>query len=287
LLAIPEGVRLEEPLSLVHLTAAGAEPVATWPRSLIVAGRASSGAVLEWFLPGAPQPSGRYLTSAVTEIHVEDGAHLQHHRLQVEGSAAFHLGRLHARQARDSRFVSHNFDLGACLGRLDSSAALIGEGAWCQLNGLYVLDGEQHVDNHSVLDHASPHCESRELYKGILAGASRAVFHGRIIVRPGAQKTDAKQSNPNLLLSADALVHTRPQLEIYADDVKCTHGATIGRLDTDALFYLRSRGIGAAAARRLLVEAFAGDVLDRVEEQTLREWLAGTIAERLRRIAGG
>ncbi len=285
LIAIPEGLRLDEPLAIVHLTSEDTQPLACFPRTVILAGPGSRGAVVEWFLP-ASSGRARYLNSAVTEIRVDENAALHHYRVQLEDSAASHVGLLHARQARDARFVSHNFDLGAALGRLDTTAVLEGQGAWCQLNGLYLTDRRQHIDNHSTLDHAVPHCESRELYKGILAGRSRAVFNGRIVVRPDAQKTDAKQSNPNLLLSPDALVHTRPQLEIYADDVRCTHGATIGRLDQDALFYLRSRGVGAIDARKMLIHAFAGEVLDRVEIAPLREWLDREIGERLERIEG-
>jgi len=201
-------------------------------------------------------------------------------RILDEGGA-WHVGALQAVQERDSRLVSHNLCLGAALSRLDLGSRLAGTGAECILNGLYLAEGRQHVDNHTSLEHESPHCPSRELYKGILSGSARAVFNGRIVVRPDAQKTDAKQSNRNLLLSGEATVYTRPQLEIHADDVKCTHGATIGRLDEDALFYLRSRGMGSGQAQALLLHAFAAEILDRIPVPQLRAWLDRVVCERL------
>jgi len=286
LVALPPDLRLAEPLAIVHLIEPSAGPIAVWPRTLVLAGRGSEASVLACFA-AAGEGDASCLDSALTEIVVEDNASIHHHRLQLDDGACSHLGVLYARQGRDARLVSHNYDLGAALGRLDTTVVLDGEGGWCQLNGLYLTAAEQHIDNHTTLEHASAHCQSRELYKGILAERSRAVFNGRIVVRPGAQKTDAKQSNPNLLLSRDALVHTRPQLEIYADDVKCTHGATIGRLDGEALFYLRSRGIGATDARKMLVRAFAGEVIERVALPGLREWIEAAVAARLDRIEDG
>jgi Fe-S cluster assembly protein SufD len=194
------------------------------------------------------------------------------------------VATVESRQGAGSRYEACHVHLGGRLVRNEVTAVLEGEGARCTLDGLHFTRGRQHVDSHTVLDHASPHCDSRELFKGILGGRSRSVFHGRIIVRPGAQRTDAKQSNPNRLLSTEALAHTRPQLEIYADDVKCTHGATIGRLDEDAVFYLRSRGIPADGARNLLVRAFAGEVLDRVRIDALKDALGARVDERLTRL---
>jgi Fe-S cluster assembly protein SufD len=206
---------------------------------------------------------------------------LRHARLQFQGPRGYQIATHGCHQGRDSRYVAWAFDFGGRLVRHDLSAVLDGEGADCRLWGLYLTRGEQHVDHHTILDHASPHGGSREVYKGILDGKSRTVFNGRIVVRKGAQKTDAKQSNPNLLLSGHALAQTRPQLEIHADDVKCTHGATVGRLDEDAVFYLRARGIGEADARNLLVRAFAGEVLDTVESEPLRAHVERAVDERL------
>jgi Fe-S cluster assembly protein SufD len=219
----------------------------------------------------------------VSDAFVGDGAVLRHLRLQLQGPRALQVSTLGCRQARDSRYAAFAFDLGGRLVRHDLGAVLDGEGADCRLWGLYLTSGEQHLDHHTVLDHARPHGGSREVYKGILDGRSRTVFNGRIVVREGAQKTDAKQSNPNLLLSAHALAHTRPQLEIYADDVKCTHGATVGRLDEEPVFYLRTRGVPEAEARNMLIRAFAGEVLDSVPNDVVREYLARAVDERLAR----
>jgi len=230
----------------------------------------------------APQgPS--YFTNAVSEIVVGENSEVAHWRVQCDGDQAHHVGGVHVHQARSSRFLSLNASLGALLTRNDVSAVLEGEGAECTLDGLYVAGDRQHVDNHTTIDHALPHSVSHELYKGILAGSARAVFNGRIIVRKGSQKTDAKQSNRNLLLSGDAVIHTRPQLEIHADDVKCTHGATIGHLDEDALFYLRSRGIGLAEARGVLIHAFAAGALSRLSLRSLRERVEAEAAARVDR----
>ncbi len=275
---VEPNVKLDAPLLVLHLSSGGDAPQAAHPRTLLVAGDGSRVALIEHF---AALDDGVYWNNAVGELVIGANAVVQHTRLQDEGARAFHVGALHARQGRDSSLTAYNFDLGAVLSRLDTVGVLDGEGGWCELLGMYVTRDGQHVDNHSVLDHAKPHCQSRELYKGILTGDSRAVFNGRIIVRRDAQKTDAKQSNPNLLLSDRALVHTRPQLEIYADDVKCTHGATIGRLDPEMLFYLRSRGIGAREAHTMLVHGFAREVLDRVEHPSLRERLEREVAVRL------
>jgi Fe-S cluster assembly protein SufD len=266
------------PVQLVFLARGGAERTAIHPRTLVVVGRGSRLTVVETY---ASLDGGVYLTNAVSDIRAADGAHVEHHRLQLESDSAFHVSRLHSHQGRDSRAVLLNVDLGGRLVRHDVVAGLHGEGADCLLRGLYLARGEQHVDNHTHLDHAEPHGSSRELYKGILSDRSRTVFNGRILVRPAAQKTDAKQSNPNLILSRGALAHTRPQLEIYANDVKCTHGATVGRLDEEAVFYLRSRGLGEQAARRLLVTAFADEVLAPLEPPPLREALQRAVLARL------
>jgi Fe-S cluster assembly protein SufD len=251
---------------------------------LILAGKGSRVDVVETF---GTIGTGAYLTNAVTEVIAGDDAHVEHVKVQAESDEAWHVATVAARQGRNARFGSHNVSLGAALARNDIGSRLEGQGAECHLYGLYVADGRQHVDNHTSLDHAVPNCPSWEMYKGVLAGAASAVFNGRIVVRPDAQKTDAKQSNKNLLLSDDAVVHTRPQLEIFANDVKCTHGATIGRLDDTSLFYLTTRGIGRAAAREMLVHAFVGDVLAKLPVPALRDRLATTLYDRLTADAAG
>jgi Fe-S cluster assembly protein SufD len=276
-LVLPERTRLAAPVQVVHWSTGGTRPTATHPRLLVLAGEDSEATVVETFLGRAP---ARTLTNAVAELVLAPGALLHHVRVVDEGEA-WHVGAVQAHQARDSRLISHNLCLGAALTRIDLGSVLHGKGAECLLHGLYLAEGRQHVDNHTFLEHAQPHCGSRELYKGILSGGARAVFNGRILVRQAAQKTDAKQQNRNLLLSGEATVYTRPQLEIYADDVKCTHGATIGRLDEQAMFYLRARGIGETEARALLLRAFAAEILEQVPVPALRQALEHLVAERL------
>jgi Fe-S cluster assembly protein SufD len=227
------------------------------------------------------------MTNAVTEIVAEPDAQVTHVKIQSEGPAGWHVATVAGHQARGARFESHNVSLGARLARNDIGSRLDGDGAECRLYGFYLVDGEQHVDNHTWLDHAMPNCPSWEMYKGLLAGRSRAVFNGRIIVRQDAQKTDAKQSNKNLILGDEAVVSTRPQLEIFANDVKCTHGATIGRLDDEALFYLRTRGIGKDEARNVLIRAFADDVLDKIPVSAVREVIVERLHHRLDRDVRG
>jgi Fe-S cluster assembly protein SufD len=211
-----------------------------------------------------------YFTNAVTEVVAGADAVIDHYKLQRESNWAFHVATLQFQQERNARLSTHSISLGGGLVRNDINAVLGGEGGECTLNGIYVAGKGQHVDHHTSIDHAKPHCSSRELYKGILDDDAQAVFNGRIKVRPDAQKTDSQQSNKNLLLSDEAVVNTNPQLEIYADDVKCAHGATIGQLDADALFYLRSRGIDEEAARSLLVHGFLSDVSSRFKIAAVR-----------------
>jgi Fe-S cluster assembly protein SufD len=277
---IEAGAELAEPIHILHVTHPGAAPSAVHPRALVLAGPGSQAVVVETFVgPDA----GETLTNAVTEIVLEANARVDHVKVQLEGAAAWHVASVAARVGRDARLTSHNVSFGARLARNDIGARLEGPGAQGILHGLYLADGDQHVDNHTWLDHAAPHCPSWEMYKGVLAGRARAVFSGRIVVREGAQRTDAKQSNKNLILSEGASVHTRPQLEIHANDVKCTHGATIGRLDDAALFYLRARGIGALPARDLLIHAFAAEVLGVLPVPALREILLAEMGRRLDR----
>jgi Fe-S cluster assembly protein SufD len=248
------------------------------PRVVVVAGANSEASLVELY---AGAEGGSSFTNAVTEVVLGENARLNHYKLQAEPDAAFHIASLHAELARDSRLASHAFSLGGALTRNEVSSVFAGEGGECVLNGLYVGRGTQHLDNRTDLDHAVPRCTSRELYKGVLDGRSRGTFHGRVLVRQDAQRTDASQTNRNLLLSEEALVDTRPQLEIFADDVKCAHGAAVGRLDEQALFYLRARGIPKAEAERLLTYAFASELVGAVTLEPLRARVEQFLSARL------
>ena len=265
---VAPGAVVPQPIHVVHLAAGGGPPAVSYTRTLLVAGRASESTLVETFA-GA---DGRgYLVNAVSEVVVEDGAHVDHYKLQREGAAGLHVATLAMRLARDARLVDHSLALGAALARSDVDLRFEGEGGEALLEGLFVVDGRRVADTHLRVDHRAARCTSRQLYKGILDEQARGVFNGLVVVRPGAQKTDAAQTNRNLLLSREALVHSTPQLEILADDVKCRHGSTTGQLDDTALFYLRSRGIGEAAARSLLSWAFASDLLRSLRVRPVRE----------------
>ena len=271
-ITVAPGAMIETPIHVLYLTAAAGVAVVSHPRTLVVVGDDAQASLIESY---QSLGDGAYLHNAVTEVTLGQNARLDHVHVQSDGPEAFHIGSIQSLQARDSRWTQHNISFGAKLARHDVGSVLGGEGAEATLNGLYLAVGDQHVDNHTVLVHAKPHCPSHEVYKGILSGHAQAVFNGRIVVRPDAQKTDAKQSNKNMLLTDDAMIHTRPQLEIYADDVKCTHGATIGRLQEEELFYLRARGIGLAEARSILIHGFVGEIFDKIAFDPLRERLAG------------
>jgi Fe-S cluster assembly protein SufD len=268
---------VETPIHLVFLSDAGAEGAATHPHNLIFADKNSQATVIESYVSAG---GDIYFTNAVTEVFVAEGARLSHYKLQRESQNAFHVGTLQVHQARNSRYESFSFATGAELSRTNVYTTLAGDAAEAVLNGLYMVDGKQHVDHQTRIEHVAPNCPSHELYKGILDGRSHGVFNGKVYVHPEAQKTDGKQSNNNLLLSQEARVDTKPQLEIFADDVKCTHGATVGRLDDTALFYMRSRGISPSQARRLLTYAFAADVLEKIELEPLKEALEAQVLER-------
>jgi Fe-S cluster assembly protein SufD len=255
---------VEQPIHLVFVSEG--ESV-SHPRNLIVAGRHSRATVIESYV--SLGDSG-YFTNAVTEISAGEGAHLDHYKMQRESESAFHVGTVQITQARDSQLHSFSFAVGGSLARTNIYTSLDGDAATCTLNGLYLTDGTQHIDNQTSIEHIAPNCPSHEVYKGVLDGRSHGVFNGKVYVHPEAQKTDGKQSNNNLLLSPGARVDTKPQLEIFADDVKCTHGATVGRLDELAMFYLNSRGIGRETARILLTYAFAADVLETIELEPLK-----------------
>jgi Fe-S cluster assembly protein SufD len=265
---IGAGIVLEAPLHIVSITTATPRPAIVCPRILIKAGEQAQAFIVESY---AGVSSVVAFTNSVTTVDVGASALVDHVKLQREQASTFHLGAMFARVGRAGVFRSHAVTLGGRISRNDIVSTLAGEGGECTLDGLYVADGDTLVDTHTTIDHAMPHCPSHELYKGILTGKARAVFNGKIIVRQDAQKTNAKQTNKALLLSEEAQINTKPQLEIFADDVKCTHGAAIGQLDEDAMFYMQARGIAAVDARNLLIHAFAGEVLDGVREEVVRE----------------
>jgi Fe-S cluster assembly protein SufD len=277
---IPDGAIVEEPLHLVFVSVPGHAPVPAMSnvRALIVAGDRSQVRIVETY---AGPEGGGYFTNAVTELFAGEGAVVDHYKVQQESLEAFHVASMHLHAGRNANVSSHSISLGGKIVRNDVAAVLDGEGAEVTLNGLYLADGERLVDNHTSIDHAKPHCPSHEVYKGIIGGKARAVFNGKIVVRQDAQKTDAKQTNRALLLSDDASINTKPQLEIFADDVKCTHGAAIGQLDDDAIFYLRARGLTYFEARDMLIHAFAGEILDRVKVEPLRRALESELFAQL------
>ena len=272
----PVGTTVEAPVHCLFVSFAPDGGTVTYPRTLIVASEGSRVTVIAQYLG-----CGAYWTNAVTEAVIEAGASVVHHTLQREAEQASHLGVVAVEQAADSTFRSHAVSLGASLARTDIATRLDGPGATCTFDGLYLARGTQHVDHHTVIDHRQPRGSSRELYKGILDEHATGVFNGKVFVRPHAQQSDAQQMNKNLLLSDDAQIDTKPQLEILADDVKCSHGATIGQLDDEAVFYLRSRGIDAATARIMLVFAFANEVIASIDVAPLRDVLGTILAQRL------
>ena len=274
---VPAKATMAEPIQLLFL-ASGAKQVVTHPRNLIVLERESRASIVETY---AALHQGVYWTNSVTEIVAAEGARVDFHRVQRESTKAYHVATTQTHQGRDSTVNVHTVAFGAALARHDIGAVMAGPGGTLILNGLYLLDGTQHADHHTTIDHADHHCESHEYFNGVLDGKSRGVFTGRIIVRPGAQKTDSKQTNNNLLLSAEAHADSQPQLEIYADDVKCTHGSTVGPLDPRAMFYLQSRGVAAPDARRMLTYGFAAEILGRMEVAPLRAQLDAIVRARL------
>jgi len=277
---IPKGAVLQKPLHILQVSYGAGQPSVSHPRNLILVGDTGQASIIETYFSLEEDVT---FTNAVTEIVAGEGALVDYCKLQQESDAAFHYARVQVQQERSSSVTTHSIQLGGALTREEVQTVLGGEGAESLLHGLYIITGRQHVDNHTLIDHAKAHCSSREVYKGVLEGKSQGVFNGKILVRPDAQKTDSKQSNKNLLLSEDAIINTKPQLEIYADDVKCTHGATVGQIDPEAVFYLRSRGIGVHEAKKLLTYAFANDVMERIKFEPLREKLAERLYARLAR----
>jgi Fe-S cluster assembly protein SufD len=275
---VPDGVTVPEPVQLIYLSSARQRGETILPRNLIIAGANSRLSVVESYISTTNQA---YFTNAVTEIIAGDNAVVEHIKLQDEAPEAFHIATITGEFGRTSRVHVHSLALGARLSRNNITVNLAGEGLECVLNGLYLTRGEQLADHHMIVRHAQPHCASHEYFNGILDDQSKGVFHGRIYVHPIAQKTDAKQTNKNLLLSDDATADTKPQLEIYADDVKCTHGATIGQLNPESIFYLRSRGIDEATSKRMLIHAFAGEIIERIQCEPAREEMDKLVWDRL------
>ena len=275
---LPADTFVGAPIHLLFVATGGGEATLSHPRNLIVAGARSRAAVIETY---AGPADATYFTNAVTEVVLGEGAQVEHYKLQQEGARAFHVGLLQVTHGRDSRFSSHSLALGGALARNEVRALFSSEGGDCTLNGLYMGSGRQHLDNRTLIDHKSPRCTSRELYKGVLDGEAHGVFGGRVLVREDAQKTDARQINKNLLLSDGAVIDTKPQLEIFADDVKCAHGAAVGELDEDALFYLRSRGLSPQTARSLLTYAFASELVDSIPVLPLRARVRDLVTSRL------
>lgn len=278
LVEIDRGAVVDVPIELLFVSRGGPRPSASSPRVLIRCGESSAAVVVETY---AGLAGGAYVTNACTEIQLEASAQLHHYKVQREGDRGCHVGTLWVRQARDSRLESHVYSLGGAVARSEVSTVFAGEGGQAELHGLYVGGAAQHLDHLTSLDHASPNCQSREVYKGILDGKARGVFVGHVRVREGAQKTDASQSNKALLLSEDAWANATPRLQILADDVKCAHGAAVGQLDDQALFYLRSRGVPLEQARGLLTHAFASEVTSRIRVEALKARVEALIFRKL------
>jgi len=281
---VPAGVALEKPVYLMNLVRADGAPLVCHPRTLIICERGSQATIVETF---QSVEEGVGFSNAVTEVVAGENSVVDLYKSVQCNQRSFHIGLLQVYAARDSRISALSASLGGDLVRNETHVVLDAEGADCTLNGLYAAKGVQHVDNHTTIDHAKPHCASRQFYNGILDGHATGVFNGRVIVRPNAQKTDAVQKNRNLLLSTDATIDTKPQLEISANDVRCTHGATVGQMDAEALFFLRSRGLERADAVAMLVQAFASEILDKVAATEFRNWLTGRLVEQLLGRASG
>lgn len=278
LIYLPPGTVIERPVNLLYLSGKRDAPFVSYPRNLIIMAESSEATVIESYIG---LDDGDYFTNTVTEVSLHDNAGLQHYKIQQESTSSYHVGNLHVQQDRGSRLVSHSISLGGALVRNDIHGELRAEGADITLNGLYLASGRQHMDNHTRIDHLKPHTRSYENYRGVLNDRARGVFNGKVIVHKDAQKTDAVQSNANLLLSDHAEVDTKPELEIYADDVKCSHGATVGQLDRDMLFYLQSRAIDATTAKSLLTYAFADEVISQFGLRPVRERLEQLVIGRL------
>jgi Fe-S cluster assembly protein SufD len=280
---VARGVVVEAPIHLLFISASSDSPAMSHPRNLIIVEDEGEASIVEDYVShGEDTPA---FSNAVTELIAGGNATVAHTLIEREHLQSYNVSTLRIQQARSANVTSHSLLLGGALVRNNVHPVLAGEGGECLINGLFIGGGRQHLDNYMLVEHASPHCASRQFYNGILDEHAHGVFHGRIIVHKDAQKTDAKQTNRNLLLADDAQIDTKPQLEIYADDVKCTHGATIGQIEDNALFYLRSRGIDEREARRLLLEAFAGECIDRMKEGPARVYVESAVVDRLLTVA--
>ncbi|MCX6152334.1 MAG: Fe-S cluster assembly protein SufD [Ignavibacteriales bacterium] len=284
IIKIPENLIVEDPIHFLFLSGDEKTNVLAQPRNILLAGKNSQTKIIESYHSISENP---YLLNSVNEIVLEENAILDFYKIQNEGDKAFHISRTEVHQKRSSVFTSTTISMGGEIIRNDLNAVLADENSECHFFGLYLADGKRLVDNHTLIDHAKPHCHSNELYKGILDEKSRGVFNGKVIVRKDAQKTLAYQSNKNLLISRDARIDTKPQLEIFADDVKCSHGATVGQLDDQSLFYLQSRGISKEKARSILIKAFASDIIDLIKIDQLKDQLSEKILDRLHQVSVG
>ncbi len=278
-ISIPDNVVLEHPIHILNVNGSEKEKVLSQPRNIIIAGKNSSATIIETYNNSDEKPG---FTNAITEVFAGEGSNIQFFKLQDENNSSFHISRIQAEQKKNSVFTIYTVTTGGSLVRNDINTLLNDEGCETHLFGLYLSDGKQHIDNHTLIDHAKPHCMSNELYKGVLNGKSHAVFNGKVFVRPDAQKTNAYQSNKNILLTREASVDTKPQLEIYADDVRCTHGATVGQLDDESVFYLQSRGIPKAEAVRILIHAFANDIFENISNEALHKHIQTLISDKLK-----
>jgi Fe-S cluster assembly protein SufD len=278
-ISIPDNCSLEKPVHILNLTGFEGKNVLSQPRNLILTGISSHVKLIESYSSIAGDVN---FTNAVTEISAGENSKLEYYKIQDENSSAYHVSRTQIEQKKNSKFTAYTVTTGGLLIRNDLNTLLNGEGCETHFYGLYLGDSKQHIDNHTMIDHAKPHCFSNELYKGVLNGHSRSVFNGKVYVRPDAQKTNAYQSNKNILLSRDAHADTKPQLEIYADDVKCTHGGTVGQIDEESVFYLRSRGISKQTAISVLIRAFANDIFEEIKTEQLKEYLNNMIFRKLK-----
>lgn len=275
---IPKGIHLYEPVHLVYITTGGEKVGSCHPRNLVVAETGAKVSIIEEYIGDQGES---YFNNPVTEIAIADGAEVEHYRVQRESARAFHIATVEVRQGNNTRFVSHNLNFGAQLARSNIHTHLPGSDSSCTLNGLFMIEDNQHVDNHTLICHSAPGCQSSELYHGILDDQARGVFNGKIYVEPVAQKTDSQQTSRSLMLSNDAVVDAKPQLEIFADDVKCTHGAAVGKIDEDSLHYMRSRGISDDEARKIFTLGFARQITQRFDLEPLKKAVEAFLVNRL------